>query len=329
MKVGVLVRCDNGGLGSETWEIQRHLPFARTLVVSMGKRCRGAEYPERFPGGRVVRAEEIAPVFKRFIKGLDSVFTVESFYFKGFKETCLNAGVKPVVLVHPELYTREFRSVETYVPTTWEMPHGSRLLPQPVALDRFTPRPRKKVEVFYHVAAPAMLDRNGTEDLVAALPYVKNPCHLIVHTHTHLILPRKMGVVTIEERHHDVENYWEAWPAEADVMVMPRRYGGLCLPAFEAAAQWMPCIMTKLQPQDRWPWVYGVKPSWSQTHAMKGGAFPVWSTAPQEIAKAMDHLMEDEDEMVRLSAAGGWWSQRNSWQELRGMWMDRLHLEDK
>lgn len=331
--LGIIVRADCGGLGNQTWEAWRHLEPERTLVIRTAKAGRrGPEDASRYGVtswyGQDTRVDP--RVLKDFASGCSVVLAIETTSCPHGIHILREAGVRTVLLANPELYreSEQGRPDVLRVPTPWAMSrmHGARVLPQPVATDRFTPRPRTAARIFYHPGAPAFHDRNGTEDVLAALPYVKNECTMIIRQpHVRKRSSRRqVGKVTVLFEHEYARAYWHAHPEEADVLVMPRRYGGLCLPVLEAAAMGMPALMTDLTPQNEWPHVVGIPVAQEKLVSMKGGAYPVWSVRPQDLAARMDQLIEDDDFVMKRSLQALDWAALNSWDTLLPQWLGTL-----
>jgi hypothetical protein len=333
----MIVRADCGGLGNQTWEVWRHLDPEMTLVVMMGPEARGFEDQARYPApsdSTWYARRTIPPaLLTDFANHCDVVFTIESAYCHLGLDIINAAGARTVLLANPELYDHREHGTpsQLYVPTTWNTSprqHPAEVLPQPVALDRFD-RPLRawgsgQCETFYHQAAPAMLDRNGTQALLNALPHVLHDCHLIISGAAE-IPTQKIGHVSVESRTIPAENYWDTYPISADALVLPRRYGGLCLPVLEAAALGMPSIMTGVQPQVTWPSVIPIPTRMRETVGMKGGPVHVWAPSPIEIARAMDACLTAPTDQWQGRRRAAWeWARENSWGELLPTWQEAL-----
>src|SRR6202000_2370555 len=86
---------------------------------------------------------------------------------------------------------------------------------------------------------PAIFDRNGTPDVMGALRHVKSDIRLTLKCQDTSYLrqlrmasqvPPNVEIVTDSS---DTRDYWDNYH-NGDVMILPRRYGGLCLPAKES-----------------------------------------------------------------------------------------------
>ena len=275
IKLGLIARADNSGLGVQTLEFHRHMRPAKTLVINVGHlynsttHANKATYLDRYPGAMVYNDwSPNVQVLVEFLDGLDAVFTAETWYSDQFVQLARRMGVHTV-----QQYNFEFlqhlnnphldRPDVFAAPSMWrwdDVPFPNKtFLPVPIATDRFTPRasdpgPRHFVHI---VGRPAIYDRNGTPDLLAALHHVHSEIRLTLRCQDRDYLRRLAvstnvpGNVELRVDSSDVRDYWELYD-RGDVLIMPRRYGGLCLPANEALGAGMPVIMTNIDPNNTW-----------------------------------------------------------------------------
>lgn len=317
-KLGLIARCDQGGLATQTWEAYRHLRPHRTLVVDFGElRGRGSAVPGMYGPHLSSRGAPNDDVITEFLEGLDVVFTCETVYTPRLCEFAMAARVEVVVQVNPELYQpAEYPGARIVVPTEWmhdQMPEAE-LLPVPVNRQVLPFRRRTKLEVLYHPASPAMMDRNGTEAVLACLQAVRHPMRLIVRGRTDTEGKVQVGPVTVEWLPNEARPYYELYP-ELDVLLLPRRYGGLCLPMQEAASLGAPALMLKTDPMASLGHVFSVPTMGADLTAMKGGSFEVHQVDPWTLAQAINELAELD--LSRQSDAAGRWAAEHSWEALR------------
>lgn len=335
MKTGLVVRCDQGGLSSQTYALWWHLRPARTLVVRV-EDPRGDEYPEQYlddPNVMLLgRRNHITDAEARaFTRGLDHVLSVEGFYGRPFDRL----PVQTTVVANPELFDpHAARADRVVVPTPWElgrMPAGTEVIPHPTSPPENPTyrRQRDTVTTFLHVAAPAMLDRNGTEPLMEALRKVRAPCELIVRAANRKSPHQgqasfQVGHVAVHWDDRPVRHWWENYPPEADCLVLPRRYGGLCLVAQEAAACGIPNLMTGLPPQQWWPG-WRTRVAGGLHYQMKGGAFTVHKPYVPDLARWMTELAGGEHDVAGMSADSLEWAESISWDCLLPRWEALCH----
>lgn len=327
MSIAMIVRADQGGLGNQTWEMWRHLEPEHTIVIAMHGDARGREhlerYDDRFGSLTVNHGPFLTDDRIQFATvACSTLVSVEGWYNPLTIRIAQANGCRTVLVGNPELYDHREAPDLLLLPTPWERWRTpGAVLQQPVALDRFVNQSylRRECFTFYHPCAPAMLDRNGTDIVLQALPYVKNPCRVVIRGHRQATPPT--SAVTLEWVEHCTDDYWNAYPDRTDVLLLPRRYGGLCLPAFEAAALGIPSLMLDLEPQKGWPFCFTSGPVREEmTYQMKGGEFSVYGIDPQQLATAMDFLIDHPPTVEHLSNRALDWAAQNSWESLLAEW---------
>lgn len=324
MTLGLVARCDNGGLATMCWEAWRHLQPARTLIVrSTGPAC-GSPHPDRYTGPGEVRltGPHPSPADASWLcDGATAIYTAETWYGTAIPAVARRRA-RTFLHAMPEYWSPNVRAGQLLAPTTWEPPPGSQHLPVPVATDRFTARHVDQVQTIYHIVSPAQ-DRNGTKLLLAALPLLEHPVRVLIrHAGRGPGEPGAeiIGRASVEWLPHDDGPYWDAWPADADALVMPRRFAGLSLPMQEAAAQGLPILTLDREPEAGWlpaearvaARVAGRVTTWRGRHV------DYWDADPQDLADRIDVLTTSPDMAAELSAASRAWAGELAW----SCWVD-------
>jgi len=274
MRLGMIARADNSGLGIQTYEFARHMKPAKTLVIDVGhmhnqtSHCNKSTHLNRYPSAMVNRGwEPSAEMISRFLNGLDVVYTAETPYSSYLLSMAADRGIKTVIAPNYEFFDRDYTPNLLAVPTRWhydDFPDPKVHLPVPIALDRWeraNPRPQangSRVRHFLHVVGrPAVHDRNGTETVLAALAHITNPVKVTFRCQDLSFLTDVINSIAIPDHvevnldNGDVRDYWDLY-RDGDVLLMPRRYGGLCLPVNEAIGAGMPVIMPDVEPNNTW-----------------------------------------------------------------------------
>jgi hypothetical protein len=275
MRIGLIARADNTGLGTQTWEAFRHLKPAKTLVIDYMPICgwshNKALHPERYPGATITQGNPTAAEYAIWLRDLDAVFTCETSYGSYLYTLARQMGVRTVLQPNYEMCEHMQRPDVPRpdlfaLPTTWhqsDFPEPKKLLPVPIATDRFAPNSSERATRFLHIVGkPAIHDRNGTESALAAWLHVKSGATLTIKSQDPNYPIYVPPGVVIDRGHTD--NYWDNYSG-FDVLVMPRRYGGLCLPAQEALGASMPVIMPNISPNEWLPTEWLVPASHSGT----------------------------------------------------------------
>lgn len=329
MRLGLIGRADEGGLAALTCELARHLKPEACLVVELpGQAGRGRFDLNRIAPfcGRVAVSGN--PLDEQSIRWLlhhsDVIYTAETTYHPDLHRRCQRAGVKLVLHAMPELHRRGTTADVILNPTCYGADRlRAGLLPVPVARDRLPFRLRTEARTFLHVAAPAMLDRNGTIRVELALSHVVNPCRVLVANadaaRVGKFAPKHVQV----EQAPPIGEYWQRWTDEVDVLLLPRRYAGLCLPAQEAASCGIPVVALATDVAlkglaIRVPAVH------EQTQRFAGGSWHVNGCSPEDLAACMDSLLESPGAVESASALADEWAEGISWETLKPRYEELL-----
>lgn len=323
----MIVRADNRGLGNLTWEAYRHLRPERTLVIAAGQLTPYDERFDRYPDGRVAQWDgtTLAPEdIDWLLEGSDVVYTAETPYDYSLVATARRRGVATVVhgmweflrwsvddsLPKPDLFL---------APSTWyfeDWPTPRLHLPVPVATERFEGRQRTEVGTFLHVAGhKAHADRNGTSALLSALRYVRRPAPLILRSQTRLTVPTRIRGVKVQLAQGDATDYWSMY-RQGDVLVAPRRYGGLSLPMNEAMAAGMPVVSTNIGPQNELLHPAGLVDGPRRRQRAAAQMVEAIDADPRKLAAKLDELVANPDLVAEMSRASLAYAASISWERM-------------
>lgn len=327
---GLIARADNRGLGIQTWEFYRHMHPEKTLVVMMNGLTPYTEYLERYNSSEVQVATynggNIAEgVIDWFIKGTDVFYTAETPYdYKIFAEAKRHK-VRSILHFNYEflkyLETPKLPEPSLFIaPSPWNLhnlPFYVPYVPVPVDRERLPFRLRKEAKTFLHIGGhPAMSDRNGTRLLLDAIPFIKSDIRIIIRSQK----PRPISHaknVDIQVVNGDIENYWDLYN-DADVLIQPRRYGGLSLPIQEAQSCGMPVISLDVLPQKSFLPHEGLVSGWLMRHIRaQCGMVEVYTCDPRNLAKKIDDFATSPDLVERLSHEADTYASTISWAHLR------------
>lgn len=342
VRVGLIARAEPTGLSTLTWEFARHLRPAKVLLADMTWRRRqhpfrpdwyrdlGLEvtvWQPNYPNLRPVKGYREATV-DAWLTDLDVVFTAETAYDQHVIAEARRRGIRTVVQPMYEFHhwkddpTLEPPDVFA-APSLWHIGDYPACaptvhLPVPVARDRLPYRRRTEANVFYHSAGGSTArDRNGTQIVLRAWRMLnRRDLRLIVTRHGGV---RQRPGANVEVRHGASVHYWDTFPAEADVMVMPRRYGGLCLPFNEASALGVPTVMPACPPNDLLLPPELLLPAKLSPPPIRGwdpGPVDVHDVAPQTVAEKVEQLAGDPTLVARLSDHADRYADWLSWGRL-------------
>lgn len=333
-RVGLIARADNRGLGQQTWAFYRNMRPAKTLVVDCPSQQPLPLHLDRFPGATVTsNGFPTRREIDEFLDGVDIVYTAETGYGQHLWDAAHQGGVDTVLHINYEFFVESDRPTVFAAPTLWhieDLPESTIYLPVPIETDRMKPREVKSVAAsrFLHVVGrPAIHDRNGTPEVFEALQYVRSDVTVVIACQQRGYvesLQRKYRIpdhVTVEVRSIDRVNYWENY-LDADALLMPRRFGGLCLPAQEAVGCGLPVIMPDISPNGWLPADWLVPASYAGSFDAKQPV-DIYLSDPPAVAERVDLLAQDAnyyaeavDKALLLRRRLSWETQRAHYAEV-------------
>ncbi|MCH9731595.1 MAG: hypothetical protein K0U84_18295 [Actinomycetia bacterium] len=277
MRVGLIARADSRGLGIQTKAFYDNMAPAKTLVVGTDPRMSEMPLPIRsdwYPDAAIIRGWPTASHIEAFLDGVDTVYTAETGYTPALWDIAQKRGIRTVLHANFEFLNRNDQPTQWLAPSEWridEWPEGTVHLPFPVETHRFgePDLPDLPTNLLHIVGRPTIdkrndrevdLNRNGTIDLLQCLQHTTANFRLTVRCQKngyvdqlmqrhHVVVPHNVDL-RIEQT--DLPNYWDAYQGQ-HALILPRRFGGLCLPANEAVGgAGIPAIMTDIDPNNRW-----------------------------------------------------------------------------
>lgn len=269
MRLGIIARSDNTGLGNQTRELVKMLNPNKILLIDSSHFNENKQHPEWYSGYNVLTTshgmaskEEVY----EFLDGLDVVISCEIFYNNSFVSIAKKRKVKTILqynyefldyLVSPDLELPDI----LVSPSTWnfedvvnKFSDSAKIihLPPPTSVDLFSnaknmnmSKTHKKI---LHIGGKAAVkDRNGTNTVIEMLNYSNADYELVIKSQTPLEIKCDDPRLTIDTSSPDTrESLYEGY----DAMVLPRRYAGLCLPMNEALLSSLPVFMTNISPNN-------------------------------------------------------------------------------
>lgn len=330
MKWGLIARSETDrGLGIQTFAMWENLHPDRTLVV-VNEQSGFDSHPELYPGATLVTLEHGPDknrlhewAVRNWWRGLDAIVTVETLYDWDLVEWARADGVRTIVHGNPEFWMATNPQPDAW---WWPTPWRSEYLPTgpvvsvPVPDVPITARPAHDGTLsLVHVAGNAMADRNGTALVAQAMRSIPAK-NVDLHVHTQMAVPRFYRDTTI---HKTVADRWSIYRGR-HVLVLPRRYGGLCLPVLEAMASGLAVIMTDCSPNETWP-VILLNADPDRIVDMQTGPVRTYIPQPQELVYAIRDLVGNRAKLDEYQSKAREWAKQNTWSVLAPMYYDRIH----
>jgi len=257
MKLGLLVRADDTGLGYQTRAYYKHLKPDKTLLVDIQKMNGNVQRYEWYENPIISRGFPNREILMQFLDGLDVVLTAETPYNFDLYILAKQKGIRVICVENPEFYDH-IKYPELPMPTDIILPSvwlqgevtahatskGVRVhqIHHPVDREEYPFRLRTVGKPMHIAGKPAVNDRNGTWDFMQAVP------DGIVTTQSDDL------AYNIRRRYRHCNVYTKVTSEQlynlGDILVLPRKYGGNCLPLNEALSSGMPVIMPDIEPNN-------------------------------------------------------------------------------
>jgi hypothetical protein len=298
-RIGLLARADTGGLAAQTHDFYLHMKPTKTAVIVIDELTGYKSDLDKYVEADYWYCPMFEPTFEQldgFLRDIDIVFTVETPYNHNLFSLARARGIKTVLQYNHEWLQHhqepDLPKPDLFLaPSEWnrdKMPWPTKYLHVPVDREKFPFKQRSKAKKFLHIAGHRTFgDRNGTATLLDALPLIKSNVEIIIRTQDELPRPYTDHKLTIIR--DDVGDRRDLYNDE-DVLILPRKYGGLSLQLNEALSLGMVPIMLNIPPQNG----FLLKESLVAPHfvekTMIKTPIDVFTCAPEDLAKKIDDL---------------------------------------
>lgn len=346
-RVCVIARADLTGLGIQSRNWVRLLNPDKLIVIN-SKPFNGNEQHFEWYGNRrnsyridgFIKSNEINTI----LSGIDVLITFEIPYNYQLISAARSRGVKTIIQNNWE-FTDYLSQSQLPLPdllvnhSYWHLddqralwPSITEQCPTPLFIEDFDGiyeqnlnRDSHDIKRFLHIAGRnTYLDRNGTDDLLEAVKLIPSEIkfELVIKTQTTNIKDIGDPRVIID-RNSPVDE--KELYRNFDAMIMPRRYGGGCLPMGEALASGLPVIMTDIDPNNKILPSFWLVPAEKKTAFMARTLIDVYSVQHLDLAGRIaqfavlsDKTMFGYKETARIIAVLEYSSEsvKNKWDSL-------------
>lgn len=339
MKLGLVAYAENTGLGAQTKAYYDHLQPALTMVLDRSASRDNTFYPDRFPERRmIVPGLPTAAECDAFLDAIDVLLLAETSPTLYLMRTARRRGIKIVLVPNYEYYfgfaaPRLPRPDLFLLPSTWHMdeyPDPKMYFPVPLT-PKLAENLRKTATNFLHIAGrPIFPDRNGTIDVLECLRYVKSTVTVTIRCQVpavldHLIDEHGQEIpdnVTLVSDGYDYATTDELY-ADQDVLLMPRRFGGLCLPVNEAIERGMPVVMPDISPNGWLPKQWLI-PAEQMGERKLANMVAVYDIDAEKLAAMIDAFATEPDWFATCRTIAAQMAQDYSWERLGPKLLDVL-----
>lgn len=329
MKIGMIARCENRGLGNLTREWYEHMN--PDLVMLWMPSHDLPLHKDWYPGALwMPHGADYENDVREALSEIDVLYSAETMYDWRIAQWARDAGCKTVCHMMPEYFRAEhFIEVDQWwTPTRWRLnhlPRSTRVVPVPIATKRYEVPEKLEIDGPIHwlhpAGARARKDRNGTMLFLQALGHLREQ-HVVtvasqdaIHSMLGPAMTRNVEMRWLDE----VDHYWENYQGQQAV-VLPRKYGGLCLPALEGMGAYCALLMTNAKPQqDEWPIIALPTDYSGEIHLYNEHRIPLAISQPEAIAASMDACARQPEVIAHARARSYNFARQNSWEVLEPM----------
>lgn len=313
MRLGIVARMDKSGLGYQTRNLCRMLSPKKVLLIDSTRFNNREQYPQWYEGYEKIvtngfpNSREVV----RFLDGLDAVLTCEIPY--NWQIFSLAKGIK-TYLQHNWEFLYYARNPKLPIPTKfiapslWRIDEMTKLYPNttyvpPPTFDEDFKEAREINEKrtgkrrFLHIAGhKTHMDRNGTGVLINAVERSKADFELVIKSQhdIHRAYDKRITYDTTEEQADLYKDF--------DALILPRGYGGLCLPMNEALLSGLPVIMTDVSPNNIILPKEWLVPSRKDAEFNTFTKIEVFRANVKDLSRTIDSLVDSDLKDMKLQA---------------------------
>ena len=333
MRLTLLVRSDESGLGYQTRSYYKHLKPHKTVLIDISNLNGNKQHYDWYDYDMVIKGLPNKLDAERILEDTDVLLTAETPYYMDLYTLARQKGVKTVSVENPEFYDGiiypQYELPDVIIlPSVWLMdkikahaePKGTKVvqLHHPVDRDEIPFRLRTNIKPLHIAGKPAAYDRNGTQDFMQACP-----------NGTVTTQNEQLAVQIRKQYRHSrvltgIYDQRELYGC-GDILVFPRRYGGNCLPLNEALASGMPVIMPDISPNN-----HLLPKKWLVSATVREYFTPrtrvdVYQVNPAELAEKISYFTKDNIQAESRKADEI--ADSISWERLKDKWMDVLYSQ--
>jgi len=318
VRIGLIGQNHLTGIGIQSGEFARNMGVEKVLVTDLSKlHADNSRNAKRVTNKGWFNSFERMTVdgvpderaCKWLLDGIDVLYVIETPLNWEIFRWAREKGVKSCLAYNAEFFEYFNRpnipKPDVFLaPTKWGIKGVSGFgkvveIPVPTAADRIKRRDITQARKFVHITGfKAHLDRNGTDIVKESMRSVGT----------------SIEVKVFDQTKNEVEDYWDLYK-EGDVLILPRRYGGLSLQLQEATMAGMPVIVTEHDPYAGEPSTVTIPGPYHHVRVNLRGSVDCYSASPQSLGQTITELSKGS--IKDLSDQAYEWAQARSWDALK------------
>lgn len=325
-KLGIIVFSNHSGLGNQSLRLTQMLKPEKIMHVDFSTLSKNKkQHMDWYEGFNGITVEGI-PTNKAcdiFLSGLTHLFILENPLNWHLIKRAKQLGIKTYIHCNYEFcdnlkYTNLPLPDKFVMPSKWMIPEMQAkfgedkvvYLPPPIAPSSFKEardinfkRDNRQIKFLHIVGTLAAEDRNGTLDLLEALKYTTTNFQLTIKSQHPLPVNYMVNDPRVTYKFESTEDTQDLYKG-FDAMILPRRFGGLCLPMSEALMSGLPVIMPYISPNsailpDKW-----LVQARVIKQLMTRTMIDIYAVNPKRLAEKLDEFCEWDMELQKTEAFG-------------------------
>lgn len=252
IRIGLVARADNSGLGVLSYDFYKHLPIHKTLVVTSQFEQMFERYDTRKDACICERGIPSNEEISEFLDDLDVVICIETPYNWNILKQAQEKGVKTALVVMYEWTPNEYDiplNFDLYICPTqldYDTLWGNKiLLPSPTDRKRAPFKKRTTAKTFiFNNGHGGVGGRNSINEFLMATQFVESDVKFIVRSQVPFEMP--YNDTRIETKLGELPP-GELW-GKGDVYIHAHKFDGLSLPLQEALSAGYPVIAVDREP---------------------------------------------------------------------------------
>ena len=330
MRIGVIAYSTPTGLGYQVKSYIKHLPVTKIMNIDLSD-FNGIPLEDWYPSAYYVKGYPTDLQISEFLTDIDVMLFAETPLNYNFYKIAKERGIKTVNVINWEFFDHIIKPElplpdMIIMPSVWHLDDAKkfcslngiqlRQIHHPVDRQEITYRQRNTNVVMHLAGKPATHDRNGTWDFLQAYP---DGTVAVQSEDFAWQIRHRYRFSTVYSNIKDNDQIYTL----GDIMVLPRKYGGNCLPLNEALASGMPVIMPDISPNNN------ILPKEWLVPATKTDSFTprtvidIYSCDPDALRSKIYELQSKN--IKELSEQANQIADTISWEALKPVYMDAFN----
>lgn len=330
MRLTLLVRADDTGLGYQTRAYYKHLNPHKTVIIDISNLNGNIQHYDWYKDVSLIRGIPTDEQVRSILMDTDVLLTAETPYNLNLYKIAREMGVKTACVENPEFYDHikypQYEMPDLIIlPSVWMQreitAHATSRMTKVVQLHHPVDREDitfklRTTHKFLHIAGkPAANDRNGTFDFLYAVP---DGVVAIQDDNIANRIKRRYRHARVLQNINDRNWMYQT----GDVLVLPRKYGGNCLPLNEALASGMPVIMPDISPNNHILPKEWLVPARVTDYFTPRTKVDIYSVDPDALRLKIEWFRGQD--MEKLSRQASDIADTISWETLKPKWIEAL-----